>query len=72
MRHAFGLQVLMLSLVRRGSCRLLCLHGERVGRSVCRASPQAQVVQVGHGHRLGADATAMTDRVLGMLRSPRG
>jgi type IV secretory pathway VirJ component len=50
---------------------LLCLTGEDAATSVCRAVPQARTAQIGHGHHLGGDAAAITDRVLGVLRQPR-
>jgi type IV secretory pathway VirJ component len=50
---------------------LLCLHGEDVATSICRAVPRARTAQIGHGHHLGGDAAAITDRVLDVLRQPR-
>jgi type IV secretory pathway VirJ component len=50
---------------------LLCLHGDDVANSICRTVAHAEVAQVGHGHHLGGDSSAITDHVLAILRTPR-
>jgi type IV secretory pathway VirJ component len=51
---------------------LLCLHGEDIARSVCHVAPGADVAQVGRGHHLGGESSAIADRVIATFRGSRG